>query len=68
MLKLGRSKSPTRVIYFDWGPDQQAYQSHVEIRKPAPLPPRLLTSTEATSADSAPEGGQHPREAQRQQS
>ena len=29
-------------IYFDWGPDQQAYHAHVEIRKPKPLPPWLL--------------------------
>ena len=29
-------------IYFDWGPDQQAYHAHVEIRKPSPLPPWLL--------------------------
>ena len=29
-------------VYFDWGPDQQAYHAHVEIRKPKPLPPWLL--------------------------
>ncbi len=29
-------------IYFDWGPDQQAYHAHVEIRRPAPMPPWLL--------------------------
>jgi len=29
-------------IYFDWGPDQQAYHAHVEIRKPRPMPLRLL--------------------------
>lgn len=29
-------------IYFDWGPDQQSYHAHVEIRKPRPLPPWLL--------------------------
>jgi len=29
-------------IYFDWGPDQQAYHAHVEIRKPKPIPPWLL--------------------------
>ena len=28
-------------IYFDWGPDQQAYHAHVRIQKPAPLPPWL---------------------------
>jgi len=28
-------------IYFDWGPDQQAYHAHVKIRKPTPLPPWL---------------------------
>lgn len=37
--ELGR---PDAGIYFDWGPDQQAYQAHVEIRKPRPLPPWLL--------------------------
>jgi hypothetical protein len=26
-------------IYFDWGPDQRAYHSHVEIRKPKPFLP-----------------------------
>lgn len=29
-------------IYFDWGPDQEAYHAHVEIRKLSPLPPWLL--------------------------
>jgi hypothetical protein len=29
-------------IYFDWGPDQQAYHSHVGIRKSRPMPPGLL--------------------------
>ena len=29
-------------IYFDWGPDQQAYHAHVELRKLSPLPPSLL--------------------------
>lgn len=29
-------------IYFDWGPDQQAYHSHVEVRPPTKLPPWLL--------------------------
>jgi hypothetical protein len=29
-------------IYFDWGPDQQAYHAHVEILKSSPLPPWLL--------------------------
>lgn len=24
-------------IYFDWGPDQQAYHAHVEIKNPEPL-------------------------------
>ncbi|MEM6393874.1 MAG: hypothetical protein AAF797_13960 [Planctomycetota bacterium] len=28
-------------IYFDWGPDQQAYQSHVEVR-PTESPPGWL--------------------------
>jgi len=34
-------------IYFDWGPDQQAYHAHVEIRKPQPLPPWLLEAAAA---------------------
>jgi hypothetical protein len=29
-------------IYFDWGPDQQAYHAHVEVRKPKPIPQWLL--------------------------
>lgn len=29
-------------IYFDWGPDQQAYHPHIEIRKPTPIPKWLL--------------------------
>ncbi len=29
-------------IYFDWGPDQQAYHAHVEVRKPTPIPKWLL--------------------------
>ncbi|MDD5307615.1 MAG: hypothetical protein PHU25_09885 [Deltaproteobacteria bacterium] len=33
---------PNAGIYFDWGPDQESYQSHVEIRSQAPLPPWLL--------------------------
>ncbi|MCX5644083.1 MAG: hypothetical protein NTZ17_05280 [Phycisphaerae bacterium] len=32
-------------IYFDWGPDQEAYHAHVEIRKPGPIPPWLLEAT-----------------------
>jgi len=24
-------------IYFDWGPDQQAYQAHIETKPPDPL-------------------------------
>lgn len=34
-------------IYFDWGPDQQAYHPFVEIRPPAPLPPWLLEAAGA---------------------
>ncbi len=29
-------------IYFDWGPDEQAYQAHVEVQPTPPLPPWLL--------------------------
>ncbi len=35
-------------IYFDWGPDQQAYHAHVEIKKPQPLPPWLLEADSAS--------------------
>jgi hypothetical protein len=31
-------------IYFDWEPDQQAYHSHIEIKKTQPLPPWLLSA------------------------
>jgi len=36
-------------IYFDWGPDQQAYYSHVEIHKPTPLPPWLMEAEQLTT-------------------
>ena len=29
-------------IYFDWGPDQQAYQSHIDKRPPEPMPTLLV--------------------------
>lgn len=29
-------------IYFDWGPDQQAYQPHIERRPPKPIPAVVL--------------------------
>ena len=29
-------------IYFDWGPDQQAYHPHIEKRPPTPIPALLL--------------------------
>jgi hypothetical protein len=35
-------------IYFDWGPDQQAYHPHIEIRKPSPIPPWLLEAATKT--------------------
>ena len=31
-------------IYFDWGPDQQSYHAHVEIRRATPLPPWLFAA------------------------
>lgn len=37
-------------IYFDWGPDQQAYQTHIEIRKPKPLPHWLLDAATSLQA------------------
>lgn len=36
-------------IYFDWGPDQQAYHAHVAIRKPMPLPPWLMNAANLDS-------------------
>lgn len=35
-------------IYFDWGPDQQTYHGHVEIKKAMPLPPWLLEAASAS--------------------
>jgi hypothetical protein len=34
-------------IYFDWGPDQQAYQSHIEVAKPKLMPRWLLEAANA---------------------
>jgi len=51
-------RKPHAGIYFDWGPDQQAYHAHVEERRPRPLPPWLLDAATAASApapDAAPE-------------
>ncbi len=31
------AKDDDAGIYFDWGPDQQAYHAHVRIRKPKPM-------------------------------
>lgn len=33
-------------IYFDWGPDQQAYNAHVKIKKNKPIPPWLLEAAQ----------------------
>lgn len=45
LVKLSISESQAKElendnagIYFDWGPDQQAYHAHVEIRKRNPNP------------------------------
>jgi hypothetical protein len=48
---VAQLSKPNVGIYFDWGPDQQAYHAHVEERRPAPLPPWLL---EAASMAAAP--------------
>lgn len=29
---------PDAGIYFDWGPDQQEYHAHIEVRKPKEIP------------------------------
>jgi hypothetical protein len=50
--QLGR---PNVGIYFDWGPDQQAYHVHVEERRPMPLPPWLLEAA-TMSAGPVPAG------------
>ncbi len=39
--------NPDAGIYFDWGPDQQAYQPHIDVRKPLPLPPWLFDAAAA---------------------
>ena len=41
-----RLKNDDAGIYFDWGPDQQAYHAHVEIRKPDPIPPWLFEAAD----------------------
>ncbi len=44
-------------IYFDWGPDQQAYNPHVEDRPPLTFPPWLLeAATDLSPADDPPTG------------
>lgn len=45
-------------IYFDWGPDQQAYQSHVELRPPELLPPWLSKLMPSKDAEQRPEPAQ----------
>jgi hypothetical protein len=47
---------PDVGIYFDWGPDQQAYHAHVEERRPKPLPPWLLEAASAAAPEDAPPG------------
>jgi len=34
-------------IYFDWGPDQQAYHAHVDARPPMPVPEFLVGPAQA---------------------
>lgn len=36
-------------IYFDWGPDQQAYHAHVQIHKEKTIPPWFLEAVSAKS-------------------
>lgn len=44
-----RLRDPTAGLYFDWGPDQQAYHPHIDIRKtPPPLPFPFDASKEET--------------------
>ena len=54
-IALGISESHAKAlqdenagIYFDWGPDQQAYDPHIDIRKPNPIPPWLLEAATKT--------------------
>jgi hypothetical protein len=35
-------ENPSAGIYFDWGPDQQAYHPHVDKRDPRPMPKWLF--------------------------
>ena len=38
--------NPNAGIYFDWGPDQQTYHAHIDIRKQRPLSPFLFEANE----------------------
>jgi hypothetical protein len=38
-------QSPGAGVYFDWGPDSNAYHPHVEIRSEPPIPPPLAAFT-----------------------
>ena len=44
-------------IYFDWGPDQQAYHPHVETRLSMPMPPFLFGQELAKPAAADDEQG-----------
>lgn len=44
---------PEAGIYFDWGPDQQAYHAHVEARPPVPMPRWLFEGPPTEQNDKA---------------
>ena len=44
--EAARLTDPKAGIYFDWGPDQQAYHAHIDIRKEPPPFPSLFEADE----------------------
>lgn len=46
-----RLDDPAAGIYFDWGPDQQAYHSHVEKKKVPPMPKWLFEAANQLSRE-----------------
>lgn len=46
-------------IYFDWGPDHQAYHPLIEIKKPRPLPPWLMDAAGVSQQSSSRHGAPH---------
>lgn len=48
-IQADQLRGPTCGVYFDWGPDQQAYHSHIEDRPPKALPKWLLEAASEMS-------------------